>query len=36
MIKRALLLTLTALTLSGCGFTPLYGVQGVAPSLAAI
>jgi LPS-assembly lipoprotein len=36
MIKRTLLLGLTALTLSGCGFTPLYGVQGVAPSLAAI
>ena len=36
MIKRALLLTVAALTLSGCGFTPLYGVQGLAPSLAAI
>ena len=36
MIKRALLLTLAALTLSACGFTPLYGVQGVAPLLAAI
>ena len=36
MIQRALLLGLMALTLSGCGFTPLYGVQGVAPSLAAI
>ena len=36
MIQRALLLTLAALTLSGCGFTPLYGVQGVAPALAAI
>ena len=36
MIKRALLLGLAALTLSGCGFTPLYGVQGVGPGLAAI
>ncbi len=36
MIQRALLLTLAALTLSGCGFTPLYGEQGVAPALAAI
>ncbi len=36
MILRALLLTLAALTLSGCGFTPLYGVQGVAPALSAI
>jgi LPS-assembly lipoprotein len=36
MIQRALLLTLAALTLSGCGFTPLYGVQGLAPALAAI
>lgn len=36
MIQRVLLLGLMALTLSGCGFTPLYGVQGVAPTLAAI
>ena len=36
MIKRALLLGLMAVTLSACGFTPLYGVQGVAPTLAAI
>jgi LPS-assembly lipoprotein len=34
--KRALLLTFMAVTLSACGFTPLYGVQGVAPTLAAI
>ncbi len=36
MIMRTLLLALTAVTLSACGFTPLYGVQGVAPALAAI
>lgn len=36
ILNRALLLTLMALTLSACGFTPLYGVQGVAPTLAAI
>jgi len=33
---RALLLTVMAFTLSACGFTPLYGVQGVAPALSAI
>ena len=36
MIQRVLLLGLMAVTLSACGFTPLYGVQGVAPTLAAI
>jgi LPS-assembly lipoprotein len=36
MIQRALLLALMAVTLSACGFTPLYGVQGVASSLSAI
>jgi LPS-assembly lipoprotein len=36
MIQRALLLTLAALTLCGCGFTPLYGSQGVAPALSAV
>ncbi len=36
MIKRALLVALAALTLAGCGFTPLYGVQGIAPALSAI
>lgn len=36
MIQRVLLIGLAALTLSACGFTPLYGVQGLAPTLAAI
>lgn len=36
MIRRALLLAATAVTLSACGFTPLYGVQGLAPALASI
>ena len=36
MLNRALLLTLMAVTLSACGFTPLYGVQGVAPALSSI
>jgi len=38
-MKRFLLpgtLALTALALSACGFTPLYGTTGVTPGLAAI
>ncbi|MEO8927087.1 MAG: hypothetical protein ABI306_07970, partial [Caulobacteraceae bacterium] len=29
-------LTVTATTLAGCGFTPLYATPGVSPGLAAI
>lgn len=36
MIQRALLLAVMAVTLSACGFTPLYGVQGLAPALSSI
>ena len=36
MKKTALLLSLAALSLGGCGFTPLYGVPGVSSDLSAI
>jgi LPS-assembly lipoprotein len=36
MIRRALLLVAMAAGLTGCGFTPLYGVQGLAPALSSI
>jgi len=33
---RLMLAAAAALTLAGCGFTPLYAVQGVSPGLSAI